>query len=124
MEQLSGSRLRKEYDRLSAVTLFAYLYTEHIMRNTGVDELQARIKISRRNINNLRRSDDTTLMAESEKELRSLLSRVKEEREGASLRLNIENTNIMASGHIIYMANRRGKGGSNDRFPLLGLQNY
>ena len=89
MEQLSGSRLRKEYDRLSAVTLFAYLYTEHIMRNTGVDELQAGIKISRRNINNLRRADDTTLMAESEKELRSLLIRVKEEREGASLRLNI-----------------------------------
>ena len=62
MEQLSGSRLRKEHDRLSAVTLFAYLYTEHIMRNTGVDELQARIKISRRNINNLRHADDTTLM--------------------------------------------------------------
>ena len=62
MEQLSGSRLRKEHGRLSAVTLFAYLYTEHIMRNTGVDKLQARIKISRRNINNLRYADDTTLM--------------------------------------------------------------
>ena len=49
---------------------------------------------------------------------------MKEESEGASLRLNIKNTKIMASGHIIYMANRRGKGGSNDRFPLLGLQNY
>ena len=74
--------------RLSAVTLFN-LYTEYIMRNAGLDELQAGIKIGRRNINNLRYVDDTTLMAESKEELKSLLMRVKEESERADLRLNI-----------------------------------
>ena len=66
------------------------LYTEHIMRNVRLDELQAGIKIGERNINNLRYTDDTTLMAESEEELKSLLMRVKEESERASLRLNIK----------------------------------
>ena len=66
------------------------LYAEHTMRNTRLDELQARIKISRRNINNLRYVDDTTLMAERKEELKSLLMRVKEESERASLRLNIK----------------------------------
>ena len=66
------------------------LYTEHIMRNARLDELQAGIKIGERNINNLRYTDDTTLMAESEEELKSLLMRVKEESERASLRLNIK----------------------------------
>ena len=75
--------------RLSAVTLFN-LYTEYIMRNAGLDELQAGIKIGERNINNFRYADDTTLMAESEEELRSLLMRVKEESERASLKLNIK----------------------------------
>ena len=65
------------------------LYPEHIMRNAGLDELQAGIKTSGRNINNLRYADDTTLRAESEEELKSLLMRVKEESERASLRLNI-----------------------------------
>ena len=65
------------------------LYPEHIMRNAGLDELQAGIKIGGRNINNLRYADDTTLMAGSEEELKSLLMRVKEESERASLRLNI-----------------------------------
>ena len=71
------------------------LYAEHIMRNAGLDELQAGIKIGGRNINNLRYADDTTLMAEIEEELKSLLMRVKEESERASLRLNIEKTKIM-----------------------------
>ena len=66
---------------LSAVTLFANLYTEHIMRNARLDELQAGIKIGRRNINNLRYVGDTTVMAESEEELKILLMRVKEKRE-------------------------------------------
>ena len=66
------------------------LYAEYIMRNARLDELQAGIKIGRRNIKNLRNVDDTTLMAESEEELRSLLMRVKEESERASLRLNFE----------------------------------
>ena len=70
------------------------------MRNAGLDELQAGIKISRRNINNLRYADDTTLMAEGEEELKSLLMRVKEESERAGLRLNIKKSKIMASSPI------------------------
>ena len=68
------------------------------MRNTGLDEAQAGIKIDRRNINNLRYADDTTLMAESEEELKSFLMKVKEESEKAGLKLNIQKTKIMASG--------------------------
>ena len=70
------------------------------MRNARPDEAQAGIKIARRNINNLRYSDDTTLMAESEKELKSLSKKVKEEQEKAGLKLNIQKTKIMASGPI------------------------
>ena len=70
------------------------------MRNAGLDEAQAGIKIARRNINNLRYADDTTLMAESEEELKSLLMKVKEEREKVGLKLNIQKTKIMASGPI------------------------
>ena len=75
--------------RLLSPCLFN-LYPEHIMRNAGLDELQAGIKIGGRNINNLRYADDTTLMAGSEEELKSLLMRVKEESERASLKLNIK----------------------------------
>ena len=71
-------------------------YAEYIMRNAGLDEAQAGIKIARRNINNLRYVDDTTLMAESEEEQKTLLIRVKEENEKASLKLNIQKTKIMA----------------------------
>ena len=70
------------------------------MRNTGLDEAQAGIKIAGGNINNLRYADDTTLMAESEEELKSLLMKVKEESEKAGLKLNVQKTNIMASGPI------------------------
>ena len=70
------------------------------MRNTGLEEAQAGIKITRRNINNLRYADDTTLMAESEKELKSFLMKVKEESEKVGLKLNIQKTKIMASGPI------------------------
>ena len=70
------------------------------MRNIGLDEAQAGIKIVRRNINNLRYADDTTLMAESEEELKSLLMKVKEESEKLGLKLNIQKTKIMASGPI------------------------
>ena len=70
------------------------------MRNAGLDEAQAGIKIARRNINNLRYADDTTLMAESEEELKSLLMKVKEESEKVVLKLNIQKTKIMASGPI------------------------
>ena len=90
------------------------------MRNARLDELQAGIKIGGRNINNFRYVDDTTLMAESEEELKSLILRVKEESEKADLKLNIQKTKIMASSPT-FMANRRGKSGSSDGFPLLGL---
>ena len=73
---------------------------EYIMRSSGLDEAQAGIKIARRNINNLRYTNDTTLMAESEEELKSLLMRVKKESEKAGLKLSIQKTKIMASGSI------------------------
>ena len=76
------------------------LYAEYIMRNAGLEEAQAGIKIAGRNINNLRYADDTTLMAESEEELKSLLMKVKEESEKVALKLNIQKTKIMASGPI------------------------
>ena len=75
-------------------------YAEYIMRNAGLEETQAGIKIAGRNINNLRYADDTTLMAESEEELKSLLMKVKKESEKVSLKLNIQKTKIMASGPI------------------------
>ena len=99
MEQWTGSKLRKEY--IKAVYCHpAYLYAEYIMRNAGLDEAQAGIKIARRNIDNLRYADDTTLMAESKEELKSPLMKVKEEHEKVGLKLNIQKTKIMASGPI------------------------
>ena len=76
------------------------LYAEYIMRNDGLDEAQAGIKIARRNINSLRYADDTTLMAECEEELKSLLMKVKVESEKVGLKLNVQKTKIMASGPI------------------------
>ena len=75
-------------------------YADYIMRNAALEETQAGIKIARRNINNLRYADDTTLMAESEEELKSLLTKVKEEREKVGLKLNVQKMKIMASGPI------------------------
>ena len=88
-----------------------------------LDEAQAGIKIARRNINNLRYADDTTLRAESEEEPKSLLMKVKEESEKASLKLNIQKTKIMASG-LITSWEIDGKTMESDRFYLLGLQNH
>ena len=79
--------------------LFSF-YAEHIMQNARLDEAQAGIKIAGRNINNLRYADDTTLMAESEEELKSLWMKVKEESEKAGLKLNVQNTKITASSLI------------------------
>ena len=76
------------------------LYAEYIMRNTGLEETQAVIKFAERNINNLRYADDTTLMAESEEELKSLLMKVKEKNEKVCFKLNIQKNNIIASGPI------------------------
>ena len=85
---------------LYIVTLLINLYAEFIMRNTGLDEAQAGIKIVGRKINNLRCADDTTLMAESKEELKSLLMKVKEESEKVGLKLKIQKIKIMASGPI------------------------
>ena len=100
MEQRTGSKLAKEYI-MDAYGHHTYLYEEYIMRNAGLDEAQVGIKIAGRNINNLRYADDTTLMAESEQELKSLLMKVKEESDKVGLKLNIQKTKIMASGPII-----------------------
>ena len=97
MEKQTGSKLVKKY--VQAVYCHpAYLtYAEYIMRNTGLDEAQAGIKIARRNINNLRYADDITFMAESKEELKSLLMKVKEESEKVGLKLNIQKTKIMSA---------------------------
>ena len=78
------------------------LYAEYIIQNAGLDEAQAEIKIARKNINNLRYAVDTTLMAEREKELKSLLMKLKEESERAGLKLNVQKTKIMASGPSLH----------------------
>ena len=93
------------------------------MRNAGLDEAQAGIKMAGRNINNLRCADDTTLMAESEEEPKSLLMKVKVESEKVGLKLNIQKTKIMASGSI-FMGNRWGNNGKSDKLYFLGLQNH
>ena len=93
------------------------------MRNAGLEETQTGIKIAGRNINHLRYADDTTLMAESEEELKSLLMKVKEESEKAGLKFNVQK---LKSWHPVpsLHANRREKSGSSDGFSLLGLQNH
>ena len=96
------------------------LYAEHIMRNVGLDELQARIKIGGRNINNLRYADDITLMTESKEELKSILMRVKKESERVGLKLNIKKTKTMAPGPITSWQ-IEGEKVKVVRFPLLGL---
>ena len=86
--------------QLYIVTCLLNFYAEYIRRNVGLDEAQAGIKFAGRNINNLKYADDTTLMAESEEELKSLLMKMKEESEKVALKLNIQKTKVMASGPI------------------------
>ena len=100
IEQQTGSKSEKEYAK-AVYCHPAYLtYIEYIMRNAGLEEAQAGIKIAGRNINNLRYTDDTILMAESEEELKSLLMKVKEESEKCGLKLNIQKTKIMVTNPI------------------------
>ena len=94
-----------------------------MQRNAGLDEAQAGIKVARRNINNLIPADDTTFLAESEEELKSLLMKVKEEREKVGLKLNIQKTKIMASGPIISWQ-IDGEAIETVRLHFLGLQNH
>ena len=100
-------------------------YSEHIMRNAGLDESQAGIKTAGRNINNLRYADDTTLMAASEEELKGLLMKVKEGSEKPGLKLNIQKRR---SWHLVpwhhFVANRWGSNGNSDRFYFLRLENH
>ena len=99
------------------------LYAEYIMQNAGLDEAHAGIKIAGRNINNLRYADDTTLRAESEEELKSLLMKVKEESEKIGLQLNIQKTKIMASSPITSWQIDGENSGNNGRLYFGGLQN-
>ena len=94
------------------------------MRNPGLEEAQAGIKIARRNINNLRYATDSTFMAESEEELESLLMKVKEESEKIGLKLNIQKTKIMASGSITSWEIDGGNSRNSVRLYFLGLQNH
>ena len=94
------------------------------MRNAGLEEAQAGVMIDGRNINNLRYADGTTLMAESEEELKSLLLKVKEDSEKVGLKLNIQKTKIMASGSHHLMGNRWGDSGNSVRLYFSGLQNH
>ena len=103
--------------------LLSSLAAEYIMRNTGLEETQAGIKIARRNINNLRYTDDTTLMAESKEELKSLLMKVKVDSEKVGLKLNIEKIRIMASGPITSWE-IDGKTVQSVRLYFSGLQNH
>ena len=94
------------------------------MRNAGLEEAQAGIKIARRNINNLRYANDTIFMTESKEELKSLLMKVKEESEKAGLKLNLQKNEDHGIWSHHFMANRWGNNGNSDRIYLLGLQNH
>ena len=101
MEQQTGSKLGKEYVKaVYWLPCLFNLYVDYIMWNSKLDEAQAGIKIARRNINNLRYADDTTLMAEREEEIKSLLMKAKEESEKVGLKLNFQKTKIMAARPI------------------------
>ena len=99
-------------------------YAVYIMKNAGLEEAQAGVKIARRNINHLRYVDDTTLMAESEEELKSLLMKVKEESEKVGLKLNIQKTKIMVPGPITSWQIKGRNSGNSDRLYFGGLQNH
>ena len=126
MEQQTGSKSGKESVSQGCILspcLFN-LYAEHIMRDGGVDKAQTGVKSAGRDINNLRYADDTTLMAESEEELKSLLMKVKEESEKVGLNLNIQKTKIMASGPITSWQIDGETMETVTDFIFLGLQNH
>ena len=102
---------------------FEHYYAEYIISNAGLDEAHPGIKIAERNINNLRYADDTILRAESEEELKSLLMKVKEEREKAGLKHRSKNNDHGIQSHH-FMANRWRNNGNSDRLYFLGLQNH
>ena len=114
MEQWTGSKLGKEY--IKAVYLLFNFYVEYIVWIAGLDESQPGIKITRRNINNLRYADDTTVMAESEEELKSLLMRAKEESEKSWLKTQHSKNEDRGIQLHHFAAKKEGKSRSNDRF--------
>ena len=116
-----GKEVRQNY--ILSPCLFN-LYAEYIMRNAGLEETQAGIKIARKNISNLRYADDTILMAESEEELKSLLMKVKEESEKVGLKLNIQKTEDHGIWSHHFMGNRWGNSGNSVRLYFGGLQNH
>ena len=118
MEQQTGSKYKKEYVKAVYCYPAYFTYMQSIMSNAGLDEAQAGIKIAGRNVNNLRYTDDTILMAESKEELKSLVMKVKEESEKVGFKLNIQKTKIW-SHH--FMANRWGNNGNSDRLCFGGL---
>ena len=125
MEQWTGSKLGKKYVKaVNCHSAYLTYMQEYITGNARLDEAQAGIKVAGRNINNLRNTDDTTLMAESEEELKSLLLKVKEESEKAGLKLltfrKLRSWHLVSSLH----ANRWGNNGNSDRLYFLGLQNH
>ena len=124
MEQQTGSKGKGVRQGCILSHCLFNLYVEYIVRNTGLDEKQAGIKIAGRNKNNLRFADNTTLMAESEEELKSLLMKVKEKSEKVGLTLNIQKTKIMASGPITPCQIDGETMGTVIGFILGGLQNH
>ena len=115
---------KRSMSRPYIVTCLFNLCAEYILRNTKLDETQAGIKAARRNINNLRYANDTTLMAESQEELKSLLMKVKEESENVGLKPNIQKMKIRPSGPITSWQVDGWKNGNSDKFYFLGLQNH
>ena len=122
MEQ-TGSKLGKKCVKVVYCHPAYLTYVQSTLCKMVLDEVQAGIKTARRNINNLRYADDTTLMAESKEELKSFLMKVKEESEKTGLKLNIQKTKSMISISIT-MANRWGDNGNSERLYFLGLQNH
>ena len=128
MQQLTGSKLWKEYNKailslrqgILSLCLFN-LYAEYIMQNARMAKLQTGIKIARRNINNLRYTDDNTLMADTEQELKSLFIRINEESEKAGLKLNIKKMKILATEPIISWQIKGEKVKTVEDFYFLGL---
>ena len=100
------------------------IFAEYLVRNAGLDEAQAGIKIAGRNINNLRYADNTTLMAENKEELKNPLMKVKEESQKVGLKLNIQKTKIMASGPITSWQTIWGNNTNSERLYFLGLENH
>ena len=124
MEQQTGFEIGKGEWQGCILSPFLFnIHAEYIMQNAELYEWQAGIKIAGRNISNLRNADDTTLMAENEEELKSLLMRVKEEREKSGLKLSTQKTRIRASSPITSRQIDEKKTGNSDRFYFLGLQN-